>query len=553
MIRDSYDIFRNIIFHKILICMKSFITGVLLCVTISSLIAGTRYYRASWRDDPSTTIVIGWCDDGASTNAGVYFGTVDEGSNYQAYPFNRGIDRTQNYKGLNHRFARLGGLIPDMVYYFVVHDDQGTSTRMIFKTMPDNSETPVSFIAGGDSRTGIIGEFEYSLCRPRRQDANRLAAKIRPSFITFSGDYVYSMPPVISSTNAAWADWWADWQLTITPDGQLIPLIPAFGNHELSDDVYNMFDIPDNNTFYSLPIGGNLLRIYTLNTELGCDTAQQNWLSNDLQLHTGTPDEPYWKFAQYHYPFVPHANYSPNTEMIACWAPLFQAYQVKLAAESHAHIIKVTWPVVTSTAAGSDNGFTRDDANGIVYIGEGSWGAPLRDVFTYYSPDAAFNWTRNQEKMPGFQLVCVSRQKIEVRAFRLDNIASVGQVQLSDPSCTLPSGASLWNPSNGSVVTIQYNGSLPVTDPVNSPGSKHELSVYPVPSDDLVTISYEKLTGDAQIEIYNSLGLKIATVQASAGTQTKQLSFAGYPQGTYFVFVKKKTGTETCKVIHAHK
>lgn len=435
--------------------MKFFFSSIILFLVISTnVFGGTQYYRCSYRDDPATTIVIGWCDNGTSTNAKVYFGTADSGTSYLGYAFNKTIDRTQNYKGLNHQFARLTGLTPNTMYYFVIHDNQGTSARMSFKTLPDNANTPVKFIAGGDSRTGSFGEFEYNLCRSRRQEANKLVAKIRPSFITFSGDYVYSIPSILASSNAAWADWFTDWQLTIAPDGQLFPIIPAFGNHEESIDVYNIFDIPNSNTFYSFGIGGKLLRIYTLNSEINCDTVQKNWLSNDLQLHTNTIDEPYWKFVQYHFPFAPHGNYSPNTTNITCWASLFQNYKVKLVAESHSHVIKVTWPIVTSSAAGSDNGFIRNDTNGIVYIGEGSWGAPLRDVYTTFSADAAFNWTRNQEKMPGYQVVCVSKQSIEIRVAKFDNVASVGQVSITDPPCTLPPNITLWNPSNGSVVTI---------------------------------------------------------------------------------------------------
>lgn len=437
---------------------KIFLISILIFLFQLFLFSGTQYYRLSYRDDPSTTIVIGWSDLGTSTNAKVYFDVVDHGQNFQDYAYIKSIDRTQNYKDLNNQFARLNGLIPNTVYYFVIRDDQSVSNRMIFKTLPDNANTPITFIAGGDSRTGSIIESGYSQCRPNRQDANRLVAKLRPSFVAFNGDYVFSIPDIgIASTNGAWADWFADWQLTMTLDGQLIPIVPVFGNHELTSDVYNMFDIPNSDTYYSLPIGGNLLRLYTLNTEINCDATQQNWLANDLQLHTNNSSQPYWKFAQYHYPFVPHSNYTPNTVMINCWAQLFQTNKVKLISEAHAHIMKVTWPIITSTATGSDNGFIRNDTSGIVYIGEGSWGAPMRDLYTYFSETAAFNWTRNQEKIPGFHLICVSKQKIEVRTIKIENILNVGQVPLNAPACMLPQNIVLWSPSNGNLITINNN------------------------------------------------------------------------------------------------
>ena len=418
----------------------------------TELSAETRFYRLSYRDDPATTIVVGWCDKDTSANAQIYYGTVDHDTNYLSYPLSHGIDRSViSYYGLNHRFARLKQLVPNTVYYFVIRDHQGVSTRMCFKTLPDNANTPITFIAGGDSRTAKPGEPDSLLCRPWRQDANRLVSKIGPDFITFSGDYV-----LVGLAFHFWADWFTDWQLTITPEGRLFPLVPTLGNHEASNDLYNIFDIPDSTSYYSLSIAGKLLRIYTLNTDIKCDSTQRSWLENDLQLHTGNINEPYWKFVQYHYPFAAHACYPVNYGMLNCWASLFQDYKVKLVAESHAHIIKYTWPILTSSAAESDSGFIRNDSCGIVYIGEGSWGAPLRPLFTHCSPDKAWKWTRNQEMMPGFQVVHVSKEKIEVRVVKIDSVdvSNVGQVGINDPPGTLPANIVLWNPSNGSVVTI---------------------------------------------------------------------------------------------------
>ncbi|MBI2967615.1 MAG: fibronectin type III domain-containing protein [Bacteroidetes bacterium] len=506
--------------------------------------ADTQYYRLSYRDDPSTTIVISWCDNGSSTNAMVYYGTTDFGTNYQSYPLNNGVDRTEtNFKGLNHRFARLSALTPNTIYYFVIKDDNSASARMIFETLPDSSDVPITFITGGDSRTGFYTEFEYAQCRPRRQDANKLVAKIRPAFVAFSGDFVYSLPPLINSTDADWADWLTDWQLTITPDGQLIPLIPTLGNHEEALDVYNVLDVPNTNTYYSLAIGGNLLRLYTLNTEINCDTAQQNWLANDLQLHTGNSYEPYWKFVQYHYPFVPHAYYTPNTTMINCWASLFENYKVRLISEGHAHIIKVTWPIVLSSGAGSDNGFIRNDSIGIVYIGEGSWGAPLRDLYTYYNADAAYNWTRNQEKIPGFHVVCATKDTMEVRTVKIENVNNVGQNQSGDPPCTFPANIVLWAPSNGSLITLTN----PIADTISSiTRTKSKIASFsPNPARNV--FRFELFEKDAEMQVFNALGRHIITVPVITGTEYI-LDLSHESPGVYFVYFRKDNIGETFKV-----
>jgi len=82
--------------------------------------ANTKYYRLSYRDDPSTTIVIGWSDDIVSTNAMVYYGTVDHGTNWSSYPLSHGIDRSSSYIGLTNNFAELTGLTPGTKYFLLL-------------------------------------------------------------------------------------------------------------------------------------------------------------------------------------------------------------------------------------------------------------------------------------------------------------------------------------------------------------------------------------------------------------------------------------------------
>jgi len=431
---------------------KSIILIVFLLISFQNF-AGTRYYRASYRDDPSTTIVISWADDGTSTNAKVYYGTTDFGTNYASYPNNHSIDRTVSHRGMNNRFARLTGLTPNTVYYFVVKDAEGTSARMTFKTLSDDPNVPILFISGGDTRTGVsIVEFEADKSRERRQRGNSLVGKIRPDFVAFSGDYVFS-----GTNDGQWSDWFSDWQLTLGANARLVPIVPVFGNHELSEDIEKLFDVPNTSGFFALSFGGNLMRLYNLNSELECDATQLNWLTNDLQIHTNTSSETHWKSIQYHIPLVPHGEYSPSTAMISCWTPLFQTYKVRLAMEGHSHVEKITWPVIPSTASGSDNGFIRNDSQGTVYAGEGCWGAPLRNLYTYHSSEAAFNWTRNQGKFAGFFVVKVTKQKIQIQTVKFHeatDVTNVGQVAQNAPAATLPSGLTYWVPSNGQVVEI---------------------------------------------------------------------------------------------------
>ena len=448
-----------------------------------TLFGNVKYIRLSYRDDPSTTVVIGWSNDGSSSNAKVYFGTTDLGTDWASYPTNHGIDATNSYRGLTNNFARLTGLTPNTVYYFVIKDDQGISSRYSFKTISDNDNDSIRFISGGDTRTGAP-LIEASDCRQRRQNGNKLVAKIRPDFVAFTGDFIFSEN--IIQVNQFWGDWLQDWTLTFSPDGRIAPCCGAFGNHEVNEDLVKIFDISSTDNYYAINFGGTLLRLYTLKSDesvSACDnTAQLNWFLNDLQTHTGNSNEPHWKFIQYHIPMVPHGQYSPNQPQIDCWADKFQQYKVRLSMDGHTHVVKYTWPIVPSNAGNSEKGFIKDTINGTVYIGEGTWGAPLRSL---YSPNS---WTRDQGAFDAFQVVLVSKYETNVKTVKFENIASVGQITDADSKWSLPSGISIWTPTNGSTIVLR-NVNPTVIDKMHNVATKSK--VYPNPTAGSVNIKFD--------------------------------------------------------------
>lgn len=401
------------------------------CIFISHLIsANTEKYRLVYRTDPSTSIVVAWCQDGGS-NPTVYYDVVDHGTNFNAYAFQNGVDRTESYKSLTHNFSRLTGLQPNTNYYFVIKDSDGTSSRFWFKTLPANSNTPLSVVAGGDSRTNPGA----------RQNANRLVSKLRPHFVMFGGD--------MTDTNLdfEWDDWFDDWQLTISTDGRMYPIVPARGNHEWSNaDIYNMFDVIDQDAIYALNVGGDMARIYTLNSESAIAGNQSSWLQNDLQTNYQNTE---WRLAQYHKPMRPHvSSKSEGNDQYAYWAQLFYDYKMNIVVECDAHTVKATWPVKPSVATGNDEGFIKDTLDGTVYIGEGCWGAPLR------TNDDDKSWTRNSAKFNSFNWIHLTKERIEIRTIGTDNEASVGTVNDSNPF-VLPTNIDVWNPSNGDVIVIE--------------------------------------------------------------------------------------------------
>jgi hypothetical protein len=522
--------------------MKKLFFTFILFTFVSGVMAGTEFYRAAYNNDPSTSICIEWCSTGTSTSPTVYYDVVNHGTAYASYAFSHGVDRSQSAYSLTNEFSNLSGLTPNTIYYFVIHDAASTSAMMYFKTLPNTPDAGVTFIAGGDSRSSSVTTYTNT----DRANNFTLVGKIRPDFMTFNGDFVYS------GSTSAWTAWFTDWQNTLGSIGHIVPILPVMGNHESSTDMYDLFNVPISDDYYALQIGGNLLRIYSLNSELSgeavCDATEQSWLINDLKLYTGTANEPYWKFAQYHEPFVPHANYSAFTTLSACWAPSFQTYNVKLCNEAHAHCMAISYPIVQSTSSSADHGFIEDTINGTVYMGEGALGAPLYSPYTYVSSTQAYKWTRNQLSAFGFQIVCVTKSEIQIRYAEEVNVSSVGQVAITDPGCTLPSGLTIWNMSNGTPVVLHYHGSI-ITG-TNELKEEQKLQVSPMPAKDMVTITYPKLTDDARIEIYSSLGEQMKTIPVAAGTEFKEINIADLDSGTYIAHIISKAGTQSCRIVH---
>jgi hypothetical protein len=407
-----------------------------------ALWATTARYRCMWREEPSTTMVIGW--DQVSGSAPILkYDVVDHGVNAAAYAYSARPAKTVDSKGMRNHFVRLTHLNPNTTYYFVIQDSEGHSQRMSFQTTPDNPNNRLSIIAGGDSRNH----------REARIEANKIVGKLRPHFVMFGGDMT------AGDTPTEWIEWLDDWQNTMGSDGRLTPIVVARGNHEASNaSLVEMFDVAKPDLYYALTFGGNLIRVYTLNTLIPSGGDQRIWLEKDLSSHQKVS----WRIAQYHHTIRPHTRSKPERdELLLNWATLFHKYKLRLVVESDAHVVKWTYPIKPSRALGSQMGFIRDDVDGTIYVGEGCWGAPLRDN----NDDKS--WTRNSGSFNQFKLIFVDRRQIEVRTVRVDSSANVQEVDYRN-KFRLPRGLALWQPSNGAVVSLRNN---------NAPAPKPEENI----------------------------------------------------------------------------
>jgi len=225
--------------------------------------------------------------------------------------------------------------------------------------------------------------------------SNKMVAKLRPLFVMFNGDFNSGN----GTSPERWQQWLSDWDsLTTTPDGRKIPLVPVHGNHEngnrtILNKIFNApFQFGDStNVYYSLSFGNDFIHLLALNSEIDEGGKQREWLQANLEENQNFT----FKIAGYHKPFRPHTSRkAENDYQLEQWAGLFYKNGLDLSIDGDSHMHKITYPLKPSEENGSDQGFIRDDRDGTMYIGEGSWGAHPRandDDKSWTLQSASFN------------------------------------------------------------------------------------------------------------------------------------------------------------------
>lgn len=373
-------------------------------------------------NNSSSSMTLVWAQESGKSPVVFY----DTQTNFeQSQKLIKAIIPSKNYKfkTMNTFFVNFDSLKANTIYKFVIKDSEGESQIFWFKTLPtDPSE--ISIIAGGDSRSNS----------DIRQLANKMVAKLQPDFVIFDGDYSFY------NNSKEWKIWLNDWQLTIS-NGRIIPIVPIMGNHERGKVMPMIFGIP-NDSYYSLDIA-DIIHISVLNTNIDVTGKQTNWLINDLKTISEK-----WKFVVYHKPMRPHySEKSEGEDIYQAWANIFFVNKVDIVLEGDTHVNKITFPIRPSQEAGSDEGFIRDDKNGTIYLGEGTWGAPLRPY------DDAKSWTMDGASVNQFKWIFVSKNKIQIRTVKYENVGEVESLSF-DNRFSMPQNIDLWKPLGKEFVEI---------------------------------------------------------------------------------------------------
>ena len=407
--------------------MKYLIIGCLSFFIFQNVSAKARFVRVTFGLNPYNEASIIW-DQNRGEFLGLYLDTVEPSVN--RYRTNLELSAKNSARGMKNNIVRLKDLKPNTRYFFTIKDTEGFGRTYYFSTVSDSPNERFSFIAGGDSRDN----------RVVRQKADKLVAKLKAHAVLFNGDFTGI------DIEKQWKEWFLDWENSIDTDGRITPLIVTRGNHEHSNKVLvSLFDVPHKKVFYNTVFGGNLLNLVSLNSEIQKVGPQKIFLRNTLAEHASFQ----WQIIQYHRPVRAHvASKKEMQTQYKNFVPLFEKHKnVRLCLENDSHTWKVTWPIASSKETDADEGFKRDDAKGIVYAGEGTWGAPLR------AADDKKSWTRDADAINQFNWIFVSKEKIELRTVKYENEADVESLTEKN-RFQMPKKIELYGPVNGTLVEI---------------------------------------------------------------------------------------------------
>ena len=259
--------------------------------------------------------------------------------------------------------AELTGLTPGTDYDFRIGNRSPTYR---FRTMPAKATDAIHFISGGDC--GV---------NPHAVANNIQAARQDPMFAVVGGDLGYDNGLSVEISLAFLRNYSKH---MVGRDGRLIPLITCIGNHEVvggydkprakAPFYYALFDglFPD--TGHATLDFGDYLSLVLLDT--GHTTAiggdQTDWLEKVLKARKDHPNV----MVINHVPAYPSYRSEDGTAKHPGtgagnrkhWVPLFDKYRVPVVLEHHDHTFKRSRLLI----AGST------DADGVLYLGDGSWG-----------------------------------------------------------------------------------------------------------------------------------------------------------------------------------
>ncbi len=313
----------------------------------------------SMQKDPTSSIAIQWVGPESTADETIQYATLEN----PVWQIGKTITRPYTDTDLKVHRCELSGLKAGTEYRFSI----GKSVKSYrFRTMPAKATDTIQFVSGGD-----CGIDQHAI------NTNILAAKQEPYFALIAGDLAYDngkSPDTFTKFLKNYS------QNMIDVEGRLIPMLTCIGNHEVnggyktkrsdSPQYLGLFDHFYAEKTYGVVDIGDYLSVVLLDTDhiepIGGE--QTDWLRRTLSDRQERPH----LIAVNHVPAYP--SYRPSEgvngktgtgeEQRRHWSPLFERYNVDVVLEHHDHTFKRSHPLV--------NGMK--DKNGVLYLGDGSWG-----------------------------------------------------------------------------------------------------------------------------------------------------------------------------------
>jgi acid phosphatase type 7 len=333
----------------------------------------------TWQHDPTTTMTVQWIgeQEADGLTRPIWY-AKDHSEEWRSVPAkSRKFPLTERWIFR----TELTGLEPDTDYRFRVGLD---SAEQRFRTMPAKANNTIHFVSGGDSGIGH-----------HAMNNNRVAAAQSPQFVVIGGDLAYEN----GTSPATFFQFIKNYAHDLKDDkGRLIPMLACVGNHEVNGGYgktrekapffYAMFDGLFDHSGYAKLDFGDYLSLVLLDT--GHTTpvkgAQTDWLGTTLKEREECPTLFVFNHVPAYPSFRPFAldgqeDGGVGADQRKFWCPLFERYNVDAVFEHHDHTFKRTHPMLDG----------RVNDNGIVYLGDGSWGKIRRPKTPQQRPYLAFS------------------------------------------------------------------------------------------------------------------------------------------------------------------
>jgi acid phosphatase type 7 len=326
----------------------------------------------TWHSDPTTTMTVNWVDLRETSSLDLHYRRTGTTAWQKATGSRFAIADTT----LAGRRVNLTGLEPDTNYDFAIGAEPARPADIRrFRTLPRDLNRPVRFVTGGDMMHN----------RTRVDLMNAVAGKRDPDFALLGGDLAYAN----GVSSSRWVDWLKSWmEHAVADDGRVIPMVVGIGNHEVRggrngkvpDDApyfYSLFQLPESRAYYALDFG-RYLSLIVLDTQHTnpVEGAQAEWLDKALAARR----DQQFVFVCYHYPAygttkAPRGGTPLDAPLSVAirqhWMPHWEKYGVTAVFENDHHNFKRSHRL---------RQHKRDDANGILYLGDGAWAVQTREV-----------------------------------------------------------------------------------------------------------------------------------------------------------------------------